>query len=76
VPFAFLIKPQEDVMLNGQTFSSRTGKTSGLPKLNYLKSHGWKRNLPLEKKKEILWYYNRSDPYVETIVEVAQKIRH
>lgn len=43
---------------------------------NYLKSHGWKRNLPLEKKKEILWYYNRSDPYVETIVEVAQKIKH
>jgi len=33
VLFAFLIKPQEDVMLNGQTFSSRTGKTSGLPKL-------------------------------------------
>jgi hypothetical protein len=35
VPFAFLIKPREDVMLNGQTFSSRTGKTSGLPDLNY-----------------------------------------
>jgi len=32
VPFALLIKPQKDVMLNGQTFSSRTGKTSGLPK--------------------------------------------
>jgi hypothetical protein len=32
VPCAFLIKPLEDVMLNGQTFSSRTGKTSGLPK--------------------------------------------
>jgi uncharacterized radical SAM superfamily protein len=35
VPFAFFTKPQEDVMLNGQTFSSHTGKTSGLPKLNY-----------------------------------------
>jgi hypothetical protein len=34
VPFALLIKPQEDVLFNGQTFSSRTGKTSGLPKLN------------------------------------------
>jgi hypothetical protein len=36
VPFAFLIKPQGDVMLNGQTFSSRTGKTSGLPKLKLI----------------------------------------
>jgi len=42
---------------------------------NYLKSHGWKKNLPLEKKKQILWYYNRSEPYVETILQVAQKLK-
>jgi len=42
---------------------------------NYLKSHGWKRNLSIKKKKQILWYYNRSEPYVETILHVAQKIR-
>jgi membrane-bound lytic murein transglycosylase B len=42
---------------------------------NYLKSHGWKRNLPPEKKKRILWSYNRSEPYVETVFQVAQKLK-
>jgi membrane-bound lytic murein transglycosylase B len=43
---------------------------------NYLKSHGWKKNLTLEKKKRVLWYYNRSDPYVETTLQIANRIRH
>ena len=43
---------------------------------NYLNSHGWKRNLPIEKKKKILWYYNHSEPYVETILQLAQKIKN
>ena len=43
---------------------------------NYLRSHGWEKNLSLAKKKKILWYYNRSEPYVETVLKVAQKIRH
>jgi membrane-bound lytic murein transglycosylase B len=42
---------------------------------NYLKSHGWKKNLTLEKKKRSLWYYNRSEPYVETILEIAKRIK-
>jgi membrane-bound lytic murein transglycosylase B len=41
---------------------------------NYLKSHGWRKGLPIEKKKRILWYYNRSKPYGETILQVVQKI--
>jgi len=43
---------------------------------NYLRSHGWKRNLPIQKKKQILWYYNRSGPYVETVLKVSEKIKH
>ncbi len=43
---------------------------------NYLKSHGWKKGLPIEKEKQILWYYNRSEPYGETILQLAQKIKH
>jgi membrane-bound lytic murein transglycosylase B len=43
---------------------------------NYLKSHGWRKSLPIEKKKQILWYYNRSKPYGETILQLAQKIKH
>jgi len=42
---------------------------------NYLRSHGWKMNLPIKKKKQILWYYNRSEPYVETVLQLSQKIR-
>ena len=42
---------------------------------NYLKSHGWRKGLPIEKKKQILWYYNRSKPYGETILQVARKIK-
>jgi membrane-bound lytic murein transglycosylase B len=42
---------------------------------NYLRSHGWKRNLPMQKKKQILLYYNRSNPYVETVMKVSQKIK-
>lgn len=43
---------------------------------NYLRSHGWKMNLPIQKKKQILLYYNRSGPYVETVMKVSQKIRY
>jgi membrane-bound lytic murein transglycosylase B len=43
---------------------------------NYLRSHGWKRDLPIEKKKQILLYYNRSVPYVETVMKVSQKLRY
>jgi len=42
---------------------------------NYLKSHGWKKTLPVEKKKKVLWTYNHSEPYVETILQLAQKIK-
>ena len=42
---------------------------------NYLKSHGWKMNLPIKKQKQVLWHYNRSEPYVETILQVSQKIK-
>jgi membrane-bound lytic murein transglycosylase B len=42
---------------------------------NYLKSHGWKKNLPVENKKKVLWTYNHSEPYVETILQLAQKLK-
>jgi membrane-bound lytic murein transglycosylase B len=43
---------------------------------NYLRSHGWKKNLSIKKKQQILWCYNRSEPYVEAILRVAEKIKH
>jgi membrane-bound lytic murein transglycosylase B len=43
---------------------------------NYLRSHGWKKGLSIEKKRRVLWHYNRSEPYGETILQLAQKIKH
>lgn len=42
---------------------------------NYLRSHGWRKSLSIEKKKKVVWHYNRSKPYVETILQVAPKIK-
>ncbi len=42
---------------------------------NYLRSHGWKKNLPLSKKKKLLWHYNNSDTYVDTVLEIAHRIK-
>lgn len=42
---------------------------------NYLKSHGWKMGLSYNRQKQLLWHYNRSDPYGETILEVARKLK-
>jgi membrane-bound lytic murein transglycosylase B len=42
---------------------------------NYLRSHGWKKNLSLAKKKRLLWHYNNSEPYIETVIKIAQKIK-
>ena len=42
---------------------------------NYLKSHGWKKGLSFNRQKQLLWHYNRSDPYGETILEVARKLK-
>ena len=42
---------------------------------NYLTLHGWKKKISVEKKRKVLWYYNHSKPYIDTILKVAQKIR-
>jgi len=42
---------------------------------NYLKSHGWKKNMTNEKKKQVIWHYNRSEPYVETVLQIAKKLK-
>lgn len=42
---------------------------------NFLKSHGWKRGLSTAQQKKLLWHYNRSEPYGETILEVARRLK-
>ena len=41
----------------------------------YLKSNGWTHyNLNESKQKEVLWTYNRSDPYVATAMAMAKQL--
>ncbi len=42
---------------------------------NFLKSHGWKRGFSTAQQKKLLWHYNRSEPYGETILEVARRLK-
>lgn len=42
---------------------------------NYLRSHGWKKNMTVKKKKQVLWHYNRSEPYGETVLQIVQKLK-
>jgi membrane-bound lytic murein transglycosylase B len=38
---------------------------------NYLASHGYREELPLVERRAILWRYNKSDAYIDTILAVA-----
>lgn len=39
---------------------------------NYLKSHGWKAGQTQEEAKKVIWAYNRSRVYVETVLGAAK----
>jgi membrane-bound lytic murein transglycosylase B len=42
---------------------------------NFLGSYGWLPDIRYEQKKKVLWNYNRSKPYVNTIINVSSKLR-
>lgn len=42
---------------------------------NYLHINGWKPKMSLEEKRRVLWSYNHSDPYVETVLEIARRLK-
>jgi membrane-bound lytic murein transglycosylase B len=42
---------------------------------NYLNLNGWKKKMSVEQKRKVLWSYNHSEPYIETILRVAAKIK-
>jgi len=42
---------------------------------NYLKAHGWQKGLHLESNRDVVWKYNHSRIYVDTIFKIAQKVR-
>ena len=42
---------------------------------NYLMHSGWKDNASREEKEAVIWKYNRSQPYVETILSIADELK-
>lgn len=42
---------------------------------NYLKYHGWKAGLTRQKQHKILYMYNHSNYYVDTLLKISDKLR-
>jgi membrane-bound lytic murein transglycosylase B len=42
---------------------------------NYLKAHGWREGASRPEQEEVIYYYNHSRPYVNTILDVADRLR-
>ncbi len=42
---------------------------------NYLRNQGWKKSLSTHRKKRLLWTYNRSGPYVDAIMKIAERLK-
>jgi membrane-bound lytic murein transglycosylase B len=41
----------------------------------FLASHGWKPGIKPSKKREVIWHYNRSEAYIDTVLALARHIR-
>lgn len=42
---------------------------------NYLSSFGYRRNIPLQEKRSIIWRYNKSPSYIDAVLHLSQRIR-
>ncbi|HZR81203.1 MAG TPA: lytic murein transglycosylase [Candidatus Binatia bacterium] len=40
----------------------------------YLQGHGWHRGLTLTEKRQVIWHYNHSPAYVDTVLSLANRI--
>jgi len=72
----FLPSSYKTYSLNSKSFEEWLTSKEGafISIANYLKSNGWKKDLPLQKKRQVIWSYNHSTPYVDTILQIARKI--
>ena len=41
---------------------------------NYLVGHGWKPNLSRTEQRRVIWAYNHSDAYIDTVLTLADRI--
>ncbi len=42
---------------------------------NFLKEHGWRTDLTDEEKRTVIWSYNRSNAYVDTVLAIAEQLK-
>ncbi len=42
---------------------------------NYLKQHGWRPSLSREQAHKVLYRYNHSNPYVETLLQISDRLK-
>jgi membrane-bound lytic murein transglycosylase B len=43
---------------------------------NFLSDKGWSEDLSDQQKRAVLWEYNKSEPYITTILKLSDKIDH
>lgn len=43
---------------------------------NYFKAHGWSHGITYSEKRKVIWAYNKSEAYIDTILKVATILRH
>ncbi len=41
----------------------------------YLKGHGWRPGLSHAARRRVIWHYNRSDAYIDTVLALAERLR-
>lgn len=41
---------------------------------NYLRNHGWRRGANRSERRQAIWYYNRSDAYIDTVLALADRL--
>ena len=41
---------------------------------NYLAVHGWKPGLSRAQRRHVIWFYNRSDAYIDAVLELADRL--
>jgi len=40
----------------------------------YLVGHGWRSGLSRSERRQVIWHYNRSDAYIDTVLTLADRI--
>jgi len=41
---------------------------------NYLKEHGWRAGISRAERRQVIWHYNRSNPYIDTVLGLAARL--